>query len=415
VAPDPDSHRRSVSECQMETRNFASAMSEETAAPAVMFDGGPFSSLQRRIGLCAPGHPRVWTRAGIVVAVGWLPLLILSLLEGSLIHSGNGFLSDFAVHARSLIAAPIFVLAEITCAPRLSAVARHFLTSGMVPEQKHARFQAVAASTVRLRDTMRADVIVAMLAYGVTGLLMFSVPLEAFPTWHRLAGSTPATYSLAGWWHSLVSVPLLLGLMLSWLWRLSLWGRFLWVVSRLDLSLVPAHPDHAAGLTFIGYSVRAFAILAFAFSVIVAGTMANNVFHNGVSLISLRYVPVAVVLVNAALFCAPLMVFCPVLLRAWYRGTFEYGALAGDVGRQLERRWLNREVPVEENALEVQHFSATTDLYSVVANVYAMRLTPLDVKSLVTMAIASLLPFLPVALLATPFDVVLDHIAGLLF
>ena len=58
-------------------------------------------------------------------------------------------------------------------------------------------------------------------------------------------------------------LPLLL-LGLGWLWRLYLWGRFLWQLSRLDLRLVPAHPDQTAGLKFVGYAVRAFALLGFA-------------------------------------------------------------------------------------------------------------------------------------------------------
>jgi len=39
---------------------------------------------------------------------------------------------------------------------------------------------------------------------------------------------------------ALVSLPLLLVLFFGWLWRLFLWVRFLWCLSRLDLHLIPA-------------------------------------------------------------------------------------------------------------------------------------------------------------------------------
>ncbi len=55
-------------------------------------------------------------------------------------------------------------------------------------------------------------------------------------------------FSLAGWWHLLVSLPLLLILFFGWIWRLALWARFLFLMSRLNLRLIPAHPDNVGGL-----------------------------------------------------------------------------------------------------------------------------------------------------------------------
>jgi len=38
--------------------------------------------------------------------------------------------------------------------------------------------------------------------------------------------------------------------LLRWLWRYLIWCWFLWRASRLDLHLVPTHPDRVAGLDF---------------------------------------------------------------------------------------------------------------------------------------------------------------------
>src|SRR5207302_1329448 len=64
--------------------------------------------------------------------------------------------------------------------------------------------------------------------------------------------------------------------------------------------------------------------------------------------------------------------------------------------------------------LGVQDFSATTDLYQIVANVYAMRFVPVDFKSLLMLAGATLLPFLPVALLEMPLDALVTRLKELL-
>jgi hypothetical protein len=69
---------------------------------------------------------------------------------------------------------------------------------------------------------------------------------------------------------------------------------------------------------------------------------------------------------------------------------------------------------VNESALEVPDFSATTDLYQVVANVFDMRSIPLDVKDLLPLIIATLLPFAPVVLMVAPFDVIVQNLVKLM-
>lgn len=57
-------------------------------------------------------------------------------------------------------------------------------------------------------------------------------------------------------------------LLLGWLWRILIWGLFLFRVSRLDLQLVPTHPDLVGGLQFVGESLRAFLPVSFTISAI---------------------------------------------------------------------------------------------------------------------------------------------------
>lgn len=65
-------------------------------------------------------------------------------------------------------------------------------------------------------------------------------------------------------------------------------------------------------------------------------------------------------------------------------------------------------------ALEVQHFSATTDLYQVVANVYEIESVLVDLKDLIGVVIAALLPFLPVLLFEMPLEMILPDLVKLL-
>jgi hypothetical protein len=96
------------------------------------------------------------------------------------------------------------------------------------------------------------------------------------------------------------------------------------------------------------------------------------------------------------------------------RGIFEYGALAGDVGRLFEKKWLHRAGGVDEDAMGAPDFSATADLYGVVANAYGMKDLPFNLKDLGFLVLAALLPFAPVALMAVPSKLILESLMKLL-
>jgi hypothetical protein len=65
--------------------------------------------------------------------------------------------------------------------------------------------------------------------------------------------------------------------------------------------------------------------------------------------------------------------------------------------------------------LDVPHFSATTDLYQVVSNVYQMKPFPIDTQDLIALIVVSLLPFLPALLLEMPLDEILSDLMKLMF
>lgn len=327
------------------------------------------------------------------------------MIEGSAWHtSGGGFLNDFAVHARSLIAATLFVAAEATCAPWLTATASQFITAGFIVGSDRAAFiRAVADTRESLRSTPAA-VLIVVLAYAVIVAMFAAIgqPLN----WHATNGSL----SLAGWWHLQVSTPLLLALLFGWVWRVWLWGRFLWRVGRLDLRLSPAHPDRTAGLGFVGHSLRGFTLPALAMGTIVAGSIANGVQRGG-SPFAHGYLIAVSLLVILALFTAPLLVFSRKLLRTWHRGVLSYGPVASEMGRKFEHAWVG--VRAEDNPSPDP--STTADLNAVVANVYAMRLVPVDLLSMAALAAAVLTPLVPVLLMTVPIDKLLADIGGLMF
>src|SRR6185312_15123218 len=115
------------------------------------------------------------------------------------------------------------------------------------------------------------------------------------------------------WWHLLVSLPMLMILMLGWIWRVILWARLLAQIASLDLRLVASHPDHCAGLSFLGHSLRAFSIVALALATIIAGRTADFVLGSREAPSTFLYVSIGVVVVTLLLLISPLFIFMPTL------------------------------------------------------------------------------------------------------
>jgi hypothetical protein len=359
-----------------------------------LFSGGPV--VGRFWGGAARMDSHTLRLAIAAMAIGWLPPCLMAAMQSlttgdASLHS---FLTDYGVLARSLVATPILILGQAVAGPLLGAIVRHFREAGLVSTADVSRYCDIVRSTRRLRDSTIVEVIVAVAGF-VLAATFWTVPTALLPAWHHVSGGIA---SAASWWHQFVSLPILMLLLLSWLWRLCLWTRFLWKVSRLDLLLIPSHPDGAAGLKFIGLSLEALMMPAFALSSVVAGPLANRVTQGGAGITAFRAPVLAFAVLLLVLLTGPLLLFTGRLLASMQQGMLAYGAMARDLGLQLEQRWLGK--PMRDDSLDANDFSATTDLYSIVGNVYAMKIVPLGLRNLAAIVIAMLLPFLPVMLLA---------------
>ena len=107
-----------------------------------------------------------------------------------------------------------------------------------------------------------------------------------------------------------------------------LWASFLCHVSRLNLVLIPTHPDMAAGLGFLSEAQLRFGSIAFACGVVVAGQMGNAIAYEGATVGGLKFIIIAYSVAATLVLAAPLLLLVPTLLPVKKRGLLEYGALA---------------------------------------------------------------------------------------
>jgi hypothetical protein len=124
-------------------------------------------------------------------------------------------------------------------------------------------------------------------------------------------------------WLAYVSTPIFL---IRWYFRLFIWARLLWQVSRIELRLIPTHPDRVAGLGFLSNTVYAFTLLAAAHGALLAGLLANRIFYLNAGLPDFKVKIAVVVVFMLCLALGPLLVFAPELAQAKRIGQREYVA-----------------------------------------------------------------------------------------
>jgi hypothetical protein len=119
-----------------------------------VIEGGPLDRLQRRLGLMKLEAPLIVRRALVFSLVAWLPLLILSALQGTLLTNVKiPFLYDPSAHIRFLLSVPLLIVAEVVIGPRIVAATGHFITSGLISEDRYRDFDTAIVDAIRLRDS----------------------------------------------------------------------------------------------------------------------------------------------------------------------------------------------------------------------------------------------------------------------
>jgi hypothetical protein len=389
----------------------------QTDAPRedrLLFAGGPAQRLEASLGLIRQGKPRVARIALLAVVFSWVPLVLLSALHGDLVRSdiSNALVPDFGVHARFLLATPLLILAEALCVPRLSAVARQFLEGGLVSDADRPRYDLAVASSARLMRSRRVEIAVVVLAYALVFVSAKATPPDAVPGWHgQLSTFAPTP---AGWWGLLISLPLLLLLLLGWLWRICVWTRFLWLMNRLHLQLDPSHPDHAGGLRFVGLSLEGFLPLAFVVGVIAAGPVANQVVHHHLDPMHFKSVAFGAAGIVVFVCVGPLLVFVRRLIDAHHQGMLEYSALAMHMGKRFRSTWMRPRQRVDQGTIDMSDFTGTNASYSMSANAFSIQILPVELRSVGLLIVTTFLPFVPVWLLAVPFGAVIKRLGDFL-
>jgi len=376
--------------------------------------GDPLFRFFRKAHLSGDHLELLHRRLITITSIAWVPLLLLDSLGSQAASIGRlSFLHDVEVQVRLLVALPVLIWAELIVHSRIRPVVRRFVERGIVREEDLPRFAAAIEAAARLRNSIPVEVALVISIYTL-GLWLWNSRFGIdSPTWYAMPGGrwnlTPA-----GYWYVFVSIPILQFLLLRWYVRFFTWYRLLWQVSRLNLHLVPIHPDHRAGLAFLGKTAYAFGPILFAQGAMLAGLVASRVLYRGESLLSFKLEMGGFVVFFVLAILGPLLMFTPKMAAAKRKGLADYGQIAQGYVDSFEEKWVLNAPPSEEvlGSGDIQSLADLNSSYEIVSD---MRAVPFGLEDIIRLAAATAAPLVPLLLTIFPLEELIERLVKILF
>ena len=367
--------------------------------------GGLVHLIQNRMRGAGAGDFPIQTQLLMVMTLLWLPLVVLTLIAGTFVGGevSEPFLYDLVPQVRLLIALPLLVFADMAIDPTVGVAIRNLQASRVVPDDERPRFKSATARLAQLRDSVWPDVIMLVLAFGLTWLYKPGYGATAIEvtntTWLGTVSGGSVTLSIAGWWYVLVSGPLFQFILFRWVWRFLIWADFLRRVSRISLVLRATHPDLCGGIGILGLVQQTFVIVFVAFAAVMSSTIAHNIMFEGDSFKASRPEIIVFVLACVVVIYAPLLFFTSQMYTERRIGLSKYGALGHRLSEAFYEKWIKGAGSDVGNALkEAIDPSAMADYGATFDTVRSMRTIPVSLRSIVTVAGILTVPFMPLYL-----------------
>jgi hypothetical protein len=303
---------------------------------------------------------------------------------------------------RLLLTIPLFFFAEDVFDSRAADVLRRILQIGLILPKDEPRFGAAVRQAIRSRDSWFVEGVIFVMTVGLIWLgVRVDLPGQV-TTWRTtLDGQTTP----AGWWYGIVSIPIFQFLLWRWAWRLIVWARLLWRMSRLNLQLIATHPDGGGGLAVLGVAHVDLAPLATGAAAVLSSSYAEQMLFAGVPPSRFVVAVTGAVIGGTLGLILPLFFFTPKLIEAKQQALLDYANLAAEYTRAFATKWVHDDARTrDEHLLGTPDLQSLADLGTSFELIRNMMVLPMARQQIVLLAIGTALPFAPLVLIAFPLD-----------
>src|SRR5262245_57415446 len=379
-------------------------MAEEPANLG-LFEGGPLETVWRRMGLDRVLVATLRVRHLLVWAAVWIPMLAICLWHGTAVSGvAVPFLLDFEAQARFLIALPLLLIAQPFADGAFGNALESFMERGLVRPGDAARFRSFIESARRWSRGLPltvAVIILLVLAQWYIAPARWEYPV---PTWKGASTGDVLQLSAAGWWYAHVAIAVFQFILVRWVLRLLIWWVLLLRISRLDLQLMPTHPDRSGGLGILGGRIGAFSPFLVSQGVLLSGTLCNRIIYQHQPLQQMWPDAAAYGVLVLVLILGPFMTFSKPMLRAKRRAKVEYSLLASRYVNEFHGKWIGGKAPADEALLGSADIQSLADLTGSLDVISEMRFAPFGKEAIAKVLVPFALPVLPLVFTIIPAD-----------
>lgn len=352
------------------------------------------SRLLARVGISMDSKHASRVTMLLLVAVISLPPLLLSAWSGTAWGSAVDipFLHDASALARLFVVIPLLVIASRAIGMQLGNAMQYLESSSLIPDSEMPEYEDARADLNRRANSLWVELLLLVVALLIPWIAVRWFP--ALEPQHDMSswafGSSDGTVlSAAGWWFGMVSRPLVGFFLLLWAWRYFAWGLFLRRVGKLELAILPAHPDGIGGLNPVTRAHLSFVLIGFALNAALSGALADELLYAGFTIAQTGTEIAFFMVISILALTAPLVVFVPGMLRAKNQGLVEYGWLAHDLTRAFDARWSAGGTGLLDSADP----SAMADFGADYDQVRSMNSFPIGLHQLTSIGVILFIPF----------------------
>lgn len=343
-----------------------------------------------------------------VCLFAWLPLLIFSLFS----QKFNLFISDFDVHVRLLISLPLLLYAGIIANERFQIVVQQFIKCNIIPEQGMQKYKAMIASAVRLSSSPWIEVLLLLFVITIGHRISGRVLPFDISAWYAVKENDHVMLTLPGYWYAFISLPIFQFILLRWYYRIIIWYRFLWQVSKLKLQLNSLHPDRAGGIGFLANSVYGLELFLMAHSFLLSGVILNLILNMNVTVWQFQTEIIMWLLILIFIPIFPTMFFVLPLARAKRNGTNAYSVVANRYVTEFRKKWIEDSGSNILGTSDIQSLADLSNSFSISSN---MQIIPLGKNTIFFVLIFTALPFFPLIFTVISFNKFFGQIINMMF
>jgi hypothetical protein len=356
--------------------------------------GGPLFAILTSVGLVGHGEHDARRPGLVFAAISWGPMVLLALPRWATARALDPVVRDPAVHVRLLVAIPFFFLAEALLEERCASSFRRLVGGYLHRKTEAAPF---ARSAERLRDAWLAE----------AAILAISIALGQSALWGITSGSgalrgvgVRPSFTAAFVWYAVVGLPVFQFLLLRSLYRWAIWCRLLVSLSRIQLELVPTHPDGAGGISCVGEPVESFAVIVLAGASVVAATWGYRLVVDDIDSKAFASPFILLVVICMVTAFGPLFFFTVHLWRARIAGLREYSGFARRYTKLFHERWIIQ--ANDESLLGTPDISGLADLGTSYEKLEKMKLVPFGPRLAIIVLAATFTPMVPILAIEQP-------------